>query len=90
MSWVLGSELTPGINQTGLPETIAYVISQMPEELQGMFWAHVVIVGGLGKVEALGERLLVAPSSSSNPSRERDLRALCPTDYDIGIYEVFE
>ncbi|BEI84061.1 hypothetical protein CcaverHIS002_0406650 [Cutaneotrichosporon cavernicola] len=67
-----------GINQTGLPETIAYVISQMPEELQGMFWAHIGIVGGLGNIEALGERL------------ERDLRALCPSDYDIGIYEVFE
>ncbi|CAK9780965.1 unnamed protein product [Cutaneotrichosporon oleaginosum] len=67
-----------GINQTGLPETIAYVISQMSQELQGMFWANIGIVGGLGNIEALGERL------------ERDLRTLCPTDYDIGIYEVFE
>lgn len=46
-----------GINQMGLPELIAHVISLMPEELQGMFWAHIGIVGGLGNVEALGERL---------------------------------
>lgn len=46
-----------GIQQTGLPETIAYVISQMPEEMQGMFWAHIGVIGGLGNVEALGERL---------------------------------
>lgn len=46
-----------GIQQTGLPETIAYVIAQMPPELQGMFWAHIGVIGGLGNVEALGERL---------------------------------
>lgn len=46
-----------GIQQMGLPETIAHVISNMAEELQGMFWAHIGIVGGLGNVEALGERL---------------------------------
>lgn len=46
-----------GIQQTGLPETIAYVISQMPPEVQGMFWAHIGVVGGLGNIEALGERL---------------------------------
>lgn len=32
----------------------------MPEEIQGMFWANIGIVGGLGNVEALGERLWVA------------------------------
>lgn len=47
----------PGIQQTGLAETVAYVISCMPPELQGMFWAHIGVVGGLGNIEALGERL---------------------------------
>ena len=41
----------------GLPETIAHVISMMPEEVQGMFWANIGIIGGLGMIEALGERL---------------------------------
>ncbi|KIR35961.1 actin-like protein ARP6 [Cryptococcus deuterogattii MMRL2647] len=67
-----------GLKQTGLPETIAYVISQMPEELRGMFWAHIGIIGGLGNIENLGERL------------ERDLQALCPIEYEIGIYEAFD
>lgn len=47
----------PGIQQLGLPETVAHVISLMPKDLQGMFWAHIGIIGGLGNVEALGERL---------------------------------
>lgn len=46
-----------GIQQTGLPETIAHVIGQMPPHLQGMFWANIGVVGGLGNIEALGERL---------------------------------
>ncbi|OCF32584.1 actin-like protein ARP6 [Kwoniella heveanensis BCC8398] len=67
-----------GINQSGLPETINHVISMMPEELRGMYWAHIGIFGGLGNIEALGERL------------ERDLQALCPVDYEIGIFEAFD
>jgi actin-related protein 6 len=41
----------------GLSETIAEVISKMAEELRGMYWANIGILGGLGYVEALGERL---------------------------------
>lgn len=48
---------TKGLNETGLPETIAYVISTLPPDIQGMFWANIGIIGGLGNVEALGERL---------------------------------
>ncbi len=41
----------------GLPETIAHVISSMPEEVRGMYWGNIGIFGGLGNIEALGERL---------------------------------
>ena len=41
----------------GLPETVDYVISMMPEELRGMYWANIGIFGGLGNVLNLGERL---------------------------------
>jgi actin-related protein len=54
-SWRQG--LMAGLNQLGLSETIAEVISKMPEELRGMYWANIGILGGLGYVEALGERL---------------------------------
>ena len=79
----IGSELlfNPsdiGLNQSGLPETIAYVIDQLPDELRGLYWANIGIFGGLGNVENLGERL------------ERDLRALCPAEYEIGIFEAYE
>jgi len=49
--------LISGLNQLGLSDTIAEVISEMPEELRGMYWANIGIFGGLGYVEALGERL---------------------------------
>ena len=57
-----------------------------------MFWANIGIIGGLGMVEGLGERLSVVSSvaMSQLKGRERDLRALCPIDYEIGIYEAFE
>ncbi|ORY30390.1 actin family [Naematelia encephala] len=67
-----------GLRQSGLHETIAEVISNMPEEVQGMYWANIGIFGGLGNVEGLGERL------------ERDLRTLCPIKYEIGIFEAFD
>ena len=46
-----------GLKQAGLPETIADVISAMPEEVRGMFWANIGIFGGLGEIEGFGERL---------------------------------
>lgn len=49
--------LTEGLNQIGLADTIADIISEMPEELRGMYWANIGIFGGLGYVDALGERL---------------------------------
>ncbi|WVQ83263.1 actin-like protein ARP6 [Cryptococcus sp. DSM 104549] len=67
-----------GLKQSGLSETVAYVISMMPEELRGMFWAHIGIFGGLGNIPNLGERL------------ERDLQAMCPVDYEVGIFEAFD
>ncbi|WVO16547.1 actin-like protein ARP6 [Cryptococcus depauperatus] len=67
-----------GLTQMGLPQTIASVISTMPEELRGMFWAHIGIIGGLGNIENLGERL------------ERDLQSLCPMGFEVGIYEAFD
>ena len=50
-------ELIEGLNQMGLADTIAEIISEMPEELRGMYWANIGIFGGLGYVDALGERL---------------------------------
>ena len=53
----LGAADEIGLKQSGLPETIAAVINAQPEEVQGMFWAHIGIFGGLGMLPNLGERL---------------------------------
>lgn len=53
-------KLTPlGLKHCGLSEAIAHVIAQMPEEFQGLFWANIGVFGGLGNIEAFGERLSV-------------------------------
>jgi actin-related protein 6 len=46
-----------GLNQSGLADTIAEIIAEMPEETRGMYWANIGIFGGLGYIDALGERL---------------------------------
>lgn len=92
MSAPLAADLS-GLNQTGLADTIAEVISNMPEELRGMYWANIGIFGGLGYIEALGERLSVTsicPVRLADCGRELELRRLCPCDYEIGIFEAFE
>ena len=58
-----------------------------------MYWANIAVIGGLGEIEAFGERLYVETCPGPFPAlilRERDLRALCPTDYEVGIYEAYE
>lgn len=56
-----------GLKQSGLPETIALVISMMPAELQGMYWAHIGVFGGLGNIPDFGERLCVHSKLDSFP-----------------------
>jgi len=63
------------MEQAGLPEVIAHSISLLPEELQGMFWANVGLIGGNTKLPGFRERLMI------------ELRSLAPVDYDIEIYQ---
>ena len=52
-----GADRDLGLKQTGLPETIAQVIAAMPEEVRGMYWGNIGVFGGLGNIDAFGERL---------------------------------
>lgn len=36
---------------------MARTIGELPEELRGMYWANIAVIGGLGEIEAFGERL---------------------------------
>lgn len=64
-----------GLDQAGLASTIAYSISLLPNDLQGMFWANIGLIGGNAKFPGLRERLMT------------ELRMLAPVDCDVVIYE---
>ncbi|PPQ95265.1 hypothetical protein CVT26_014839 [Gymnopilus dilepis] len=64
-----------GIDQAGLPLTIAHCISLLPSDLQGMFWANIGLIGGSTKFRGFRDRLL------------SELRTLAPDDCQVVIYE---
>jgi actin-related protein 6 len=88
-----------GLEQIGLPQAIAHSISLLPEELHGMFWANIGLIGGNTKLPGFVPRLYV--KSGSRPSlylistcgyergriRMSELRSLASVDYDIAIYQ---
>ncbi|KXN84331.1 Actin-like protein ARP6 [Leucoagaricus sp. SymC.cos] len=64
-----------GLEQMGLASTIAHVISLLPEDLQGMFWANIGLIGGSINFSGFRARLL------------QELQPLAPMDSEIVIYE---
>ena len=46
-----------GLHQAGLGETIAQSISLLPEDLHGMFWANIGLIGGSTKFPGFAARL---------------------------------
>ncbi|KIL00217.1 hypothetical protein PAXRUDRAFT_130412 [Paxillus rubicundulus Ve08.2h10] len=64
-----------GLEQTGLPGTIAASIAGLPEDLQGLFWANIGLIGGNTKFPGFHERLMT------------ELRLLAPVDFDIQIFK---
>ncbi|TFK27592.1 actin-like protein ARP6 [Coprinopsis marcescibilis] len=64
-----------GIQQAGLAETIAHSISLLPDDLQGMFWSNIGLIGGSTKFPGFRRRLLT------------ELQSLVPMEWDISICE---
>lgn len=64
-----------GLDQSGLSATIALSISLLPQELQGLFWANIGLIGGNTKFPGFRERLL------------SELQSLAPTECEVIIYE---
>ena len=54
----------------GLAKTIAYSISLLPEDLRGMFWAHIGLVGGSTKFPGFRDRLYVVLASEGTLNAE--------------------
>ncbi|KJA23273.1 hypothetical protein HYPSUDRAFT_138004 [Hypholoma sublateritium FD-334 SS-4] len=46
-----------GLDQAGLPATIAHAISCLPADIQGMFWANIGLIGGCAKFAGFRARL---------------------------------
>ncbi|KAH0585832.1 hypothetical protein H2248_007122 [Termitomyces sp. 'cryptogamus'] len=67
-----------GLDQSGLPATIALSILLLPSDLQGMFWANIGLIGGCTKFPGFRARLM------------SELRSLAPTDCEVVIYECDE
>ncbi|KAG8928772.1 Actin- protein 6 [Tulasnella sp. 418] len=64
-----------GLEQAGLPETIAHSISSLPQDLQGMFWANIGLIGGNVMFPGLDIRL------------RAELRQLAPVDSDVRTFK---
>ncbi|KAF8332777.1 actin-domain-containing protein [Cantharellus anzutake] len=66
-----------GLHQSGLPETIAKCIYSLnvPDDIRGLFWANIGLVGGNFCMEGIVPRL------------KTELRALAPPEAHVGIYE---
>jgi len=64
-----------GLEQTGLPGTIAASIALLPEDLQGLFWANIGVIGGNTQFSGFHQRLMT------------ELRSLAPVDFEINIFK---
>ncbi|KAF8887162.1 actin-related protein Arp6 [Infundibulicybe gibba] len=69
-----------GMEQPGLPATIAFSISLLPKEIQGMFWANIGLIGGNTMLPGFCKRLFV----------QTELRSLAPVDCEVFVYESTE
>ncbi|KAF9518687.1 hypothetical protein BS47DRAFT_1416435 [Hydnum rufescens UP504] len=71
---VLFHPIDVGLDQSGLAHTIANSISSLPEELQGMFWGNIGLVGGNFNIPGIVDRL------------RTELRALAPPEVEVSLY----
>ncbi|CAE6384758.1 unnamed protein product [Rhizoctonia solani] len=67
-----------GLSQTGLPGTIAHSINSLPEDLRGVAWGNIGLVGGNVLFDGFEQRLL------------DELRALAPDEYEVCLYRAKE
>ncbi|KAF7319624.1 hypothetical protein HMN09_00302800 [Mycena chlorophos] len=64
-----------GLEQAGLADTVAASISLLPEDIQGMFWANIGLIGGNTKFPGFRTRLL------------RELESVAPAGSNVVIYQ---
>ncbi|KII90669.1 hypothetical protein PLICRDRAFT_174052 [Plicaturopsis crispa FD-325 SS-3] len=64
-----------GLDQSGLPAMVAASIAALPDDLRGMFWANIGLIGGNTKMPGFRDRLM------------SELRSLAPSECEIVIYQ---
>ncbi|KAL5501343.1 ARP6_2 [Sanghuangporus vaninii] len=64
-----------GLPQAGLSYTISDAISSLPEDVQGLFWANIGLIGGNARLPGFRNRLMT------------ELRSLAPAEHEVRIYE---
>ncbi|KAL1760490.1 actin family [Schizophyllum commune] len=64
-----------GLDQAGIAHAVASSIAALPDDLQGLFWANIGLVGGSTNFGGFRERLLL------------ELERLAPTDCEVVIYD---
>ncbi|KAI0770071.1 actin-like protein Arp6 [Fomes fomentarius] len=62
------------LEQAGLSATVAASIALLPEDLQGMFWANIGLIGGNTALPGFRNRLMA------------ELRSLAPIDCEVLVY----
>ncbi|TFK90533.1 actin-like protein Arp6 [Polyporus arcularius HHB13444] len=62
------------LDQAGLSATVAASIALLPEDLQGMFWANIGLIGGNTAMPGFRNRLM------------SELRSLAPIDCEVAVY----
>ncbi|KAL6303887.1 actin-like protein Arp6 [Sparassis latifolia] len=63
-----------GLNQCGLATAVASSINLLPEDLRGMFWAHIGLIGGNTNIPGFQERLT------------NELRSLAPVECEVAVH----
>ncbi|KAL1673978.1 actin-domain-containing protein [Schizophyllum commune] len=64
-----------GLDQAGIAHAVASSIAALPDDLQGMFWANIGLVGGSTRFRGFRERLML------------ELERLAPTDCEVVIHD---
>ncbi|KAF9924112.1 Actin- protein 6 [Linnemannia zychae] len=62
-----------GMEQAGIPEAIVDAVSACDEEIQGMLYANVVLIGGNARLPGFRRRIT------------NELRELAPSEYDVRV-----
>ncbi|KAF9128586.1 Actin- protein 6 [Mortierella sp. 14UC] len=62
-----------GMDQAGIPEAIVDAISSCDEEIRGMLYANVVLIGGNARLPGFRKRVA------------NELRELAPSEYDVRV-----